>query len=51
MEIMFGSALVNAFVLFKDITHKKISITEFKKQIAMKLLHLNSLENIDTENI
>lgn len=42
MEVMFGSALVNAFIVFKEVTQNKISITAFKKQSVLKLVQSRS---------
>jgi hypothetical protein len=41
IELIFGSALVNAFLIYKEVTQKKIQITEFKELLAVALLGIN----------
>ncbi|KAF2905975.1 hypothetical protein ILUMI_00206 [Ignelater luminosus] len=38
VELIFGPALVNSYLMFKDVTHSKISITEYKEKLALTLL-------------
>lgn len=40
VELITGSALVNSYVLYTNITGKKISITQFKEEVTLKLLHI-----------
>jgi hypothetical protein len=46
-ELLFGSAIVNAYVVYKEVTQNKISITDFKKLVVLKLLGQFFNENRD----
>lgn len=48
MELLFGSAMVNAYIIYKEVTQTKISITEFKKQVVLKLIEV---ENLTTDSL
>lgn len=37
-ELILGTALVNAFVVYKGVTQQKITITDFKKQVLRSIL-------------
>ncbi|KAL3268380.1 hypothetical protein HHI36_007496 [Cryptolaemus montrouzieri] len=37
-ELLFDSAMVNAYITYKEVTQSKISITDFKRQVAQGLL-------------
>ncbi|KAK9692981.1 Transposase IS4 [Popillia japonica] len=37
-ELIFGSALVNAFIINKEITRNKIQITEFREGLSLSLV-------------
>lgn len=45
VEILLGSAVVNAFIIYKSVTDKNISITEFRENIAKELLGIAQKEN------
>lgn len=36
-ELIFGSALVNAFIIYKEVTQQKIKITEFKERLRNQM--------------
>lgn len=40
VELLTGSALVNAHVLHTKNTGEKMNITKFKEQVTLKLLHI-----------
>lgn len=42
IEILLGSTVVNAFILYKRVTGKTVSITQFREEIARKLLKLEN---------
>lgn len=44
IEIMLGSGIVNAFILYKRVTGKNISITQFREEIAKDLLQISPKE-------
>nr|CAI5837029.1 unnamed protein product [Callosobruchus analis] len=44
-EILFGSAMVNAFIVFQYVTKSKISITEFKNSTTLKMLGTTLVPN------
>jgi hypothetical protein len=46
-ELLFGSAIVNAYAVHKEVTQNKISITDFKKLVDLKLLGQFFNENRD----
>lgn len=48
IELLFGSAMVNAYVMFKRITNRKISITSFKEEVVSQLINLSNLTNIQS---
>lgn len=41
VEIIFGSAVVNSFLVYKEITQQIIQITEFRERLALALLHVD----------
>lgn len=43
-ELILGTAIVNAHILYCQVTNRKISITQFREEIIMKVFHLNSLD-------
>lgn len=45
IEILLGSTIVNAFILYKQVTGKNITITQFREDIAKHLLNITSREN------
>lgn len=47
-ELLLGTSLVNAFILYKKITKDTISITSFKEQIVEGLLVGDASEQIET---
>ncbi|CAH1960999.1 unnamed protein product [Acanthoscelides obtectus] len=50
-EILLGSAVVNAFILYKTVTKAKISITEFRQKIALGMLQIEEVTvRKETEN-
>lgn len=51
IEVLFGTAMVNAHFLYKKITGVKMSITEFKQKIYEEMLFSRSEgnENVDPE--
>ena len=44
IEILLGTSIVNAHFLYKEVTKKTISITEFREMIITDLLNLNEEE-------
>ncbi|KAJ8918439.1 hypothetical protein NQ315_008136 [Exocentrus adspersus] len=42
IEMILGSAFVNAFLLFKEISKNKMSIIDFKESLAETLLHTSN---------
>lgn len=44
IELITGSALVNAHILYKNIKKKKCKITHFKEELTMKLLQLEGVD-------
>lgn len=42
MELLIGMPAVNAHVIYKEVTGKKIKITDFRKELAMDLLGLRA---------
>ncbi|XP_050309162.1 piggyBac transposable element-derived protein 4-like [Anthonomus grandis grandis] len=45
VELLLGSAVVNAYLLYKSVTSKKISITCFREELVESLLKLNEKED------
>lgn len=53
MEFLLGSALVNAHLVYKEVTQNRISITDFREQLCLSLLGLqdtNVNESFEEEN-
>jgi hypothetical protein len=44
IEILLGSAMVNAFIIYKKVTGKIIQITKFREQVAKDLLQITNQE-------
>jgi len=45
VEILLGGAVVNAHLVYKDVTGKKISITEFREKIVKELLQISEKDD------
>lgn len=43
VELLTGTALVNAYVLHQEVTHDKMSVTKFKEILATELIGIDSL--------
>nr|CAI5831344.1 unnamed protein product [Callosobruchus analis] len=39
VEFFLGSAMVNAFILFKAVTGQKMTVTAFREEVALSLLN------------
>lgn len=50
LELLFGSAMVNAFIVFKKVTQSKITITDFKKEVALALLGIKDNPDLSVRN-
>ncbi|XP_049828998.1 uncharacterized protein LOC126267738 [Schistocerca gregaria] len=48
VELLKGSALVNAHVIYRYMNNKKISITKFKEEVSLRLLHTEDVDEPDT---
>lgn len=44
IELLIGSATVNAFILHQEVANEKMSITKFKEEIAMDLLNIREVQ-------
>ncbi|CAK9824132.1 PiggyBac transposable element-derived protein 4 [Anthophora retusa] len=44
IELLLNTAVLNSFILFKNITTKRISITEFRKKLAVYLTNCKEAE-------
>lgn len=44
IEILLGSAMVNAFIIYKKVTGKIIQITKFREEVAKDLLQITNQE-------
>ena len=42
IELILGVAVVNAWVMHKHVTHKKIQITSFQEKLAANLLQIDT---------
>ena len=42
-ELLLGISLVNAWLVFKHVRHKKVSIRTFQEELVDKLLNINHL--------
>lgn len=52
IELILGTLVVNSYILYKQTTHKKDTITEFKESIIASILDLNTTKtSIKTNNI
>nr|CAI5823527.1 unnamed protein product [Callosobruchus analis] len=51
MELITGSALVNAYILYKYVTGRQIQITTFKEEVTMGLLHIDTSDNFTTTDV
>ena len=40
VELLLGSAMVNAYILFRAVTGQKMTITTFREEVALSLLNL-----------
>lgn len=49
-DILVGTSVVNAYSLFKDVTHSKITITEFREKLVEGLFNIQPEDN-DAEQI
>lgn len=51
-ELLLGSAIVNAILVYKEVTMEKLSITEFKEKLCHSLLRTENadIENVEPEN-
>lgn len=48
-ELVLNTALVNSWILYKEVTNDNISIFEFRKRVTYKLCESFPEENIDSE--
>lgn len=51
VELITGSALVNAHVLYRKNTGEQMNITKFKEQVALKLLHIEQNNTLAEETL
>lgn len=42
-EIILGSAVVNSYILYKNVTKDNLSITEFREKVALSLLQIEKI--------
>ncbi|XP_072398106.1 uncharacterized protein [Diabrotica undecimpunctata] len=50
-ELLFGSALVNAHIVYTQVTQTKLTITEFKTEVAIELLgEMSAIETNINDN-
>jgi hypothetical protein len=45
IELLAGSALVNAFILHQEVANEKMSITKFKEEVASNLLQIENQQS------
>lgn len=43
-EILLGTTVVNSYIVYKNVTKAKMSITEFREQLSASLLHIEANE-------
>jgi hypothetical protein len=48
IELLAGSALVNAFILHQEVANEKMSITKFKEEVASNLLQIENQQSNST---
>lgn len=51
IELLLGSALVNAHILHQEVANEKMSITKFKEQIASKLLGFEDVQQMQNVTV
>lgn len=49
IELILGSALINSFLVYKEVTQNKIQITEYKELLAMTLLGQDKSGQLDSD--
>ena len=51
VELLLGTALVNAFLVYKEVTQNKLQVTNFREQLALALMKRDAKIHKNNDNI